>query len=187
MIFMKPLILILTFILSIIDLSQAQSDSIVPDRLYRSWIKPMGNRSLMEGALFDVKDSSILLSNSYKKAKYQNGLYDVSKIDAGSIDVIQLRKNHKKRNGILIAGVTLFIAGLTIGIFTSANAENKGTTFVLTTIPTLAITGIGVGIGALFGSVKKKYTIRGSQQQFDLYKNELDKCAIKYGHDDQSN
>jgi hypothetical protein len=160
---------------------EAQTDSVITGKIYRTWIKPVHWGPVRTGALFEVKDSSVILSNSFKKAKYQQGLYDVSKVDASSIDVIQLRKNHKVRNGIIIAGAPILLIGLTSSIIAISNNNNDDKVLVAfgSTVFTLFFTAVGVGIGALFGSIKTKYQIHGSKQQFDLYKVKLNERSIK--------
>jgi hypothetical protein len=190
---MKKTILILVFLQFNFHPVIAQTDTISPKKIYRVWIKPFENGLAHQGVLFEVKDSSLVLSNSLKKVEYKQGLYEVLKVDAASIDVLQLRKNHKVRNGMLYAGIPMFLIGLASGIsILTQNNENDNPNgspgdvavtagnVIGAIAVTMTFTGIGMGIGALFGSIKTKYHIHGSQKQFDLYKDHLIKQSVRY-------
>jgi hypothetical protein len=169
---------------------QAQTESGLPPKIFRMWIKPMNKEPVMKGALYMVKDSSVMMSYSLKKEDYNHALSDYSKIDVQSIDVINLRNNHKVLKGILYGGIPMLIIGGIAG-YTSIKQANethnpsdvgtaitRGGSVSGAIIGALVITGIGVGIGALVTCFKTKIHIHGSQQQFDQYRSKLDKRAI---------
>jgi hypothetical protein len=189
---MKTIALIPLFVLIFLSSLQAQSDSIIPKKMYRIWVKPIDKGHKVSGMLFEVSDSSLTISHSPKRIDYTTGSFITSKIDIRSIDVIKLRRNHAVLEGILIGGIPM----LGIGIISAASLikeaqENNnpsdvgrsmqnGVSYTGAVLSLLICTGIGVGIGALIGSIKSSYHLRGSQHKYDQYITKLNHRAIKY-------
>jgi len=120
---MKTIVLLPIFILCVMQTSQAQTDSTSMNTLYRTWIIPNDGSKGVSGILFEVKDSSVAVSNSPRKNDYYSGDYTVSEFDIKNIDVIQVRK---QGNGLalLVGGVS----GVAVGAVVSAiYTKSRGT------------------------------------------------------------
>jgi hypothetical protein len=184
---MKTLVVITVFMLCILQASLAQTDSITPRKIYKTWIKPFGEHHETKGVLFEIMDSSVVVSNSLNKTDYYQGKYDVSKVDIRNIDVVKMRKKNNIGKGILIGGVSGATVGGIIGVIgwkrshnnawqEAGNAINNGlivTVGILTTIT-------GFFIGAVIGSARTKIQVHGSQKQFEENKSLLNDYSVKY-------
>ncbi len=159
----------------------AQRDSIFPEMKFRTWVMPY--KTFHRQLLFELKDSSVLVSNSSRKRDYNTGNYIVSTLDVKNITGI---KYEKKGRGF---GIWIgCISGLAIGVATDVliyhnyNAHKKwdeaiGNFFIAAFIP-IASTGIGLGIGALVSGPKITISIDGSQKKYDLNKARLSETVL---------
>jgi hypothetical protein len=188
---MKTLLLVSIFVLSVIQPAQAQTDSLNIKKTYRTWIIPKDSRTgkilkergnFLQGILFDVKDSSIIISKSMKYPDYGVGNFKASDVDAGMIKEVKIRKKGAMGTGVLIGGLTGSCIGILVGVLQHTNG---GTYFDQETqhagliVFPLLFAGLGVGIGAAIGGMTLKFPIRGSQAQFDHYKDKLKTYSIK--------
>ena len=83
-------------------------------------------------------------------------------------------------------GIPVFTVGLTLSIASISSQDDKTTKGIaafVSILCTTITTGLAVGISAAVGSIKAKYHIHGNQNQFDLYKNKLNKSSIIYNPD----
>ena len=184
---MKTIVLFPIIILCVMQTSQAQTDSLVVKKIYRTWIIPKSGYQKLSGILYKLKDSSVMVSNSPRKQDYYEGNYTVSGLDIRSIEKIKVRRKGKGF-AILIGGVSGLVVGCVI-----ANAYKKYLNetmtlekavknlffggFMRVAIPIVVSTGVGVGAGALF-TLKKTIPINGSQEIYDRNKNELNEYAL---------
>ena len=108
---MKTLLLIPIFFLCVIYSIQAQTDSLILKNTYRIWInpieksrvKPWGFPSeksrIVHGVLYDVADSSIIISKTSHYSMDSQVKPDMTKMDVRSMDVIRLRKTGMPARG----------------------------------------------------------------------------------------
>ena len=140
-------------------------------KLYETWITLTNNESPLRGVLYEIKDSSILISNSLWRPDYLTGNLKVSGISYDNIDLIKTRRVKNIQKGILIGSATGFGFGV---IFTSELTKGLG---ILTTTAGIAggfiYRALGAGIGALVGSTRDRIPIRGSWENFNLYRSAL--------------
>jgi len=99
-------LLVLSFLLFLLTTTYAQIN------FYRTWVSFNGGQSEQTGVLFEVKDSSILISNSFKKRDYFNENFTTVDIPINNISIIKTRKKGSFRNRILIGAA----AGAIIGV-----------------------------------------------------------------------
>jgi hypothetical protein len=152
--------------------AQSQPDSSMNKKTFRVWVKSYNSSRLTEGILYDVKDSSIriLLTNPISIQKTKERL---TTMDVKSIEVIRLRKKGSIGKGVLIGGLT----GAAIGTLLSLSFANSvHDNSVLYVIPAM-FAGLGVAIGFIAGGVKIKMPIYGNQDNFNLYRKELNGFA----------
>lgn len=151
-------------------------------KIYKTWISVF-NDSKINGILYEVKDSSILVSNSIMKQDYINGNFDLSQINYNRIDIVKIRAKNSVGKGTLIGALTGFAVGGMLGILSgdddpeevyfASTAEQKavGNAVVMSIL--------GVGIGAIVGSIKVKIPIKGNMEDFNRSKNKLKKYTIR--------
>ncbi|MFH1296583.1 MAG: fibrobacter succinogenes major paralogous domain-containing protein [Bacteroidota bacterium] len=180
---MKTFVLVPIFILCVIQTSQAQTDSVALNKFYHTWIIPKPGLRGMSGILFEVKDSSVMVSDSPWKNDYYTGDYDVSEFDIKNIDVIKVRRQGKGF-ALLVGGVSgLVVGGVVSAVYSKNLAENIHPVrflfggFLLPVIPIMVSTGIGLGVGAIF-SAKTKIPIKGSQKEYERNKTKLEQYAL---------
>ena len=164
-------ILLVLVILLPLKYSFGQIDTTVNRRNYRSWIKLNYQSAVIEGMLQHINDSSIQIMR-IDHIPFHQKKDNLITISTSSIESIKVRRKGSKGKGMLIGGV----AGSIIGALVSMSVANQNDKHPGIYVYPLMITGCGVGLGAMFGSIKIKIAINGNQNNFNYYKQEL----IKY-------
>ncbi|TRZ75218.1 MAG: hypothetical protein D4R97_02905 [Bacteroidetes bacterium] len=203
---MKTFLLIAVVNLFMFYTLQAQNDSTVIKDVYRIWTtptekaraKPWGMPTekgrVTQGVLFEVKDSSLLISDKYKQKNYDPEKITISKVDARSIDVVKFRKKGSAGMGILIGAISGLVVGGAMDLIIYSSWKNKeinslenGLKYFFVDTPqfiagiagSIGILGAGIGIGGAIGSATIKIPIKGSQKLFDKNKSLLNDYSIK--------
>ena len=164
---------ILSLILSQSVNSQSKTQKIL---IYKAWVNYIDSPIKMKGYLYQVKDSSIVISGVKPVPSitiHKNHLYEIS---YKHIDVIKIRRKGRVGRGILIGMGSGFLAGIMIGYISgddepsywiTLTAEEKA---IAAAVP-LAITG-GI-IGWIVGTNKKKIYVSGNFDNFRINRTEL--------------
>jgi hypothetical protein len=207
---MKTTAFISVFILFLTQLVQAQTGSPVGRDVYRIWTistsekshsKPWGMPSrggqVDEGALYEVKDSSILITRSSSLTGYSGENLYLSEIAAKDIDMIKLRKKGNQGLGILIgalSGLAVAVA-MDVAVISKWNKSSDSyddgyntphDVFVETpkkialVAGSVGILGVGIGLGAAIGGAKISIPVNGNQKQFEKQKSILNDYSIKH-------
>jgi hypothetical protein len=121
---MKKLVVITTILLCCFYLSIAQEDTIKKSRIFKTWISLNNKPGEMKGVLYEIKDSSILVSSSFLKADYSAGKFEVSEINYNDIDLVKIRIKNSVLNRALIGAVTGFAIGGLIGLISGDDDPN---------------------------------------------------------------
>jgi hypothetical protein len=179
---MKTLALITVSLLCLIQLIQAQNDSIIFRKAYQTWIYPMDKSRMSGGIIFEIKDSSMLISDKYSQTDYELGKFKITKVDASSIDIIKVRKKGNVGVGLGVgAAAGILIGGTLTAVLASSEKKNTeeevGSAFGV--LGAVCLTGLCVGIGAAVGSAKQTIHIKGNQELFTQNKSELNSFSIK--------
>ena len=150
-------------------------------KLYQVWLKQPDVAIQLKGALFETKDSSLLLSNSLNIKDYREGKYEVRQVDVRNINIIKIRKKGNIGKGTWIGAVSGFAVGGILGYWSYRTHPGSYTMDNPTTIA-LLITGAcgiaGTCLGAALGSVKIRIPIQGSQAKFKYSSIKLKKHSI---------
>lgn len=149
--------------------------------IYRAWISLINDPIPLKGVLYEINDSSILVSNSVLREDYYTGRFELSKIKFNDIDIVSTRLKNNFVKVALIGAATGFIAGGLTGLISgddppglfSFSAEEKALLFGC------GIAAVGAGAGALEGLVKIKIPINGNIDNFNRNKNKLKKYSIR--------
>ena len=156
---MLRIIIHVLFIIFLVKHANAQ-ETATKNRKYTTWIKKTDKTRLI-GRLYDVEDTKLRISNSFKAESSQ---FEYQDVYAHEIEKIKLRKEDQKKLGILIGLVT----GFTIGYLTG----KRGGDFFFGEAEKQVVSGIlaggfGAGMGAIVGgAIKIKIPINGSESKF---------------------
>jgi hypothetical protein len=205
---MKTILSFSVFILALLQLAQAQTSTPAERSVYRIWTistsekshaKPWGMSSrggqVDEGALYSVKDSSVLITRSSSLTGYSGENLYLSEIAAKDIDMIKLRKKGNQGLGILIGALSGLAVAVTMDVVVvskwnkSSDSYDNGyntphDVFVETpkkialVAGSVGILGVGIGLGAAIGGAKISIPINGNQKQFEKHKSMLHDYSI---------
>jgi len=185
---MKKLLLLLVIILSFPFLSSGQYES----RIFKTWIT-VGGGGKIRGTLYQTKDSSIVIANSFNKLVLQSGKFDLSTVNFKNISLIEAREDNVVSKGLwkgaLAGAMTGFFTGALIGLASGDDedcflfcmtAEEKallgGLSFGLIGLP------VGAGVMAIITSSSLKITIpiSGNYERFSENKERLKKYSYMH-------
>lgn len=182
---MKKLLLLLVIFLIIPFLSAAQEDS----RIYKTSITEGGGHELY-GTLYQIKDSSVLLANTFRRMDILIHNFDLTTINHNDISFITIREKKDVSKGVRIGMLTGAAAGVIIGIISGTQASKKEYSGYLGRMnflpPELEIAlsgvfvgaigaGVGAGAGAIISgiSVGIKIPIYGNFERFNENRDRL--------------
>jgi uncharacterized protein (TIGR02145 family) len=182
---MKTLLIVALFILSGTLALHAQPRSDKPNKLYKTWISIEGEKHKKTGALYEVRDSAVILSNSYLATDYLSGKnFELSGVKVKNIHVLSLRRNKAVGRGALIGGLSGATLGMVLGLTSENTASNEkansGITFTASVLSAVFLGTCTALIGAAIATHKSKYHISGNQKQYDKLKSRLKKYSITY-------
>jgi len=149
-------------------------------KLFDTWIStdrllPLQKR----GELYEIKDSSILVSDSEYKRDYVSGNFRTAEIDVSKIELIKIRRNNSVQRGALIgaaAGLGMTLFGI-LSMEDGGGSDSDGLQTVAFIFMGSGMTLFGGGIGALVGSIKMSIPIERSYEHFNMNKSKLQNYA----------
>ena len=166
----------------------AQDTTIRNNMIYKTWINILSDPSVkLTGAVYELKDSSLIVSHSTYVRDYNEHTFKTTEIDISDIELIKTRKKTNVRYGLLIGTVTGFAIGALIGLNTESECDDwmtcmyvnsKGLRVTFIGIPCALLGGaIGAGMGA---NIKISIPINGSMDNYNLHKEKLKRRTITY-------
>lgn len=153
------------------------------NKIYRTWVSLNSEPFEIEGVLFKIKDTSILVSNSVVIKDYSQNKFEVVNLFVTDIETIKTRGKNNIRKGFLIGAISGFVMGGTLGL--AQGDEPRGDTWFGISAEMRAIsygvTGALVGslIGAYVGSAKVVIPINGNINNYNRNKDELREYSLK--------
>ena len=176
--FMKIFILITIALFYSCYTLSAQEKTISKNKIYKTWISLESMPEKVSGILYEVRDSSILLSHSIPIKNYSTSHEYISEFYFNEIHLLKTRKIDNVKKGALIGSISGFALGTIYGAIASgALYEANPISFLnpLLISGTILISGtylavIGAGIGALSGTLKDRFPIKGSYENFNSYR-----------------
>jgi hypothetical protein len=182
---MKFINVIALIVLCCLNSLNAQ-DTIQRIKIYRTWISLNSEPFNIKGVLYEIKDSSILVSSSVKINDYSTNKFEIVKLNITNIETIRTRRNNNIGRGILIGTITGFAVGSLIGFISGDDPPCDGGWYCFSLSAGEKALGLGfplavVGsvIGASIGSIKVRIPINGSIDSYNSSKNKLRKHSIK--------
>lgn len=169
---MKTHLMIITFLVFITSFQCANAQT-NKGRTYKIWVELSQSNLKHKGQLIQVKDSSIVIRYWQEETTVEISVKEIHKLKFRKKGAIGMGAGIGAGAGIL-AGV---IAGMASGddpppetwFEFSSTAEEKATGGAIT----LGI--LGAATGSVIGSIKKKFTINGSQENYVRIKPDLGK------------
>ena len=160
-------------------------------KIYRTWVSLNSEPFKIKGALYEVKDSSILVSSSVVIQDYYIDRFEVTNLHINNIETIKTRRNNSVGIGVLIGAITGFAVGGLIGLIdgddppcsssqgiifsrcSSSTAEEKALSYGV------GLAYPGAVVGAVVGSITVTIPINGSIQSYNSNKDILREYSIK--------
>ncbi|MDX2444377.1 MAG: hypothetical protein QNK30_11315 [Bacteroidales bacterium] len=147
-------------------------------KIYKAWIIPNNPTFEVRGILYEIKDSSISLSNSSVIEDYY-----VKKIETFNFQISDIRKIKIRRNNNIVKGLWIgALSGFTVGTIWGAiyGADEANSAAKNTFIAAFELSMLGAGIGALIGSFKIVIPINGDFTNYLLNKKKLKKYSLQF-------
>ncbi|MCK5067817.1 MAG: hypothetical protein KAR16_10275 [Bacteroidales bacterium] len=181
---MKGYFLYLLMAFFCLNSMEAQLRTSLDKKPTKSEITLLSDPDTIIGALFLLKDSSILISNALIKEDYYNGNYEVAELYINDINMISSKRplgpaNYAVVGAIIGAGVGALTARITTGpppYSSPIGIDFSGVTYAVY-IPVGAVAGAITGV--ILGSIKIKIPINGSLDNYNRKKKKLDRYAIR--------
>ncbi len=153
----------------------AQDASTRP-KIYRTWIY-LNSGFVINGSLYQVNDSSIVVSSSFRVQDYLDNRYEIFELPINNIETIKIRRNKSVGTGLWLGAISGFTIGFVVGHSTAENSFFSGSEvgFILGTPGAVA----GAVLGAIVGSLKTNISIDGSIDTFNKNKERLKKYSIR--------
>jgi len=152
---------------------RAQIDSVSHSKSYYTWVITNYRHRTSEGVLFSLQDSSISILERSSAPFYDKNLKEKT-FDIKSVDVLKFRKKGTRGKTMLICSLTGLGVGLLVSLFGGID-KNEPMKYILP----IMFTGLGFGVGAIFGSIKIVVPIKGNVQYYKTIQNELKKYKYK--------
>ncbi len=176
------------YICLLVQVANAQDSRQVPKKLYKAWITFSGSEKRKTGALYEVCDSSLLLSSSLAKKDYFDpSRYEQIRVNVKNIDVIRVRRKNATGRMILYGGVTGAVLGAVIGLTSKNSARNENVNASIkiasVTFGAVFFGACGAVIGAVFSPIRKAFRVHGSQEAFERERSALQRRALVFDPD----
>ena len=156
-------------------------DTIRKNKIYRTWISLNSEPFNTKGVLYELRDSSILVSSSLVIQDYSTDRFETEQLYINNIETIKTRRKNRVWKGVLIGAVSGFAVGGLIGLISGNDPPCDPHSIIcirFTAGEKALIAGIplsvgGAGIGALIGSIKVQIPINGNINDYNKNKNKL--------------
>lgn len=146
---------------------------LVKTNSYRIWVRSINANSKIEGYLYAINDSSILVSKNLSLQDPEE-LTSLTELKISDIKSIKTREKGKVGRGYLKGTfIAMGIGGATGLVLGAASEVGSGFTLAMMGAGAGLIGPIGSFVGLAMGSSKDTYIINGDQATYELYKAEL--------------
>ena len=158
-----------TFCLLILSISFSHAQKV---RTYKAWVTLINNTEI-KGVLYSANEDGIMLTD-------KDLMDTVAFLDYKTIEVIKIRRKGSigkgawvgAASGMVLGGIAGYASGDDPSGWFSYTAEEK---ILLAGIPSAVI---GTGLGAIIGTNRRKYSIKGNHQSYASCLPELKSFAL---------
>jgi len=179
---MKMKLLVLFFAAFVMTVKSYGQENNKKQKFYNTWISFTNDSLKLKGILYELQDSSIIISNSLLIKNYPDGDFELTKIYIHEIEILKTRRTKNIGRGILIGAVSGIVIGGMIGLIDgddppsmfSWSAGDKATFFGV------FLGGIGAVTGGTIGVVRVNFKINGNIQSYKSQKKKMQKYSLKY-------
>ena len=171
---MKHLSAITLLLLCCLNVTQAQ-DYGKKSNKYKTWITLTEEPFEVNGILYELRDSTLLMSNYKTYAEFIVDESPTIELNIGNIELIETRKRSRLGTGILIGTASGFALGGLIGLARGDDSDSSAGEKAIKGGISLAIPGALIGM--LVGSIKVSFPIDGSLANYKNKKKELRKYS----------
>lgn len=149
-------------------------------KIYKAWVTFNNEPVVVRGVLYEVKDSSIIVTNSVFKEDYKINNFTKTELFYKDIKKISISRKNRFLRSIVKGTVICFVFGALLGLSTSSNSEDAFFSREESTLLGGVLFAIpGMIIGAVAGVGKSSVPISGDFQNFNLNRYKLTKYSIK--------
>lgn len=163
------------------DTLQFSRDSI---RIMPSKVKLIKEPGKLVGVLYQLKDSSIILSNKMDFGDSHYRVTEISELHIEDIKSIYSNKGHRTVMGALIGAGGGFLVGFIAGYVSEKNQTGDADWFDVS--PEFAGLGVGISfslggilVGGMAGSRSSRMPINGNVHQYHSHREKLNKYTLK--------
>jgi hypothetical protein len=170
---MKKYITLMTLAVCSFLASTAQENIRNEPGIFKTWISLYNGKSRLTGVLYEIKDSSILISNSLLKQDFVNGNFKITSIDFKNIDNISIRG----KNNLLIGSIVGAAAGIAgaVGIARGIGGKDEFLgAFILAGTPVMIL---GTGLGVIIGSLRIRIPVNGNYENYRRNERRLERYS----------
>lgn len=180
---------VVVFILLFCLYSINAQDTIQNNKIYKTWVSLNSMPFKINGVLYEIKDSSILVSNSFMIKDYSADRFKITNLFINEIETIKIRRKNNIGRGILIGAISGIVFGSMLGMLSGddppcTGPDAWGCEIFRQSAGGKALAGgvmfafVGTGTGALIGSFKTKIPIKGSIRNYNSKKNKLREYSV---------
>lgn len=181
-------LIVLIFLCSLNSL--VAQDNYKKIKIYKIWVALNNQPLVIRGVLYEVKDSSIIVTNSHYKKDYSINNFTRTELNFKEIKKIKISRKGRFLRCILNGTVIGFAFGAFIGLSSKDTGGSSSGFEVFSDEEMVFMLGgvwaaQGMIIGALIGSSKVKAPVYGDYHNFEANKYKLRNYSIRGQLDNQ--
>ncbi len=162
------------------QISFAQQPTTLNRKLHETRVSISTEPGKLEGILYEIKDSSILISDARIRNQYLSGNFNVTEIDFRNLDFLYIRSQNSGKKGAWIGGgITAVLSIVAIQSIFKDVPEVRNI-FLLVGVPSMSVAGAGIGF--LVGMIPAHISIQGSFENFDWHRSSMQRRSLVHSH-----
>jgi hypothetical protein len=160
--------------------SFAQQQTTLNRKLHEARVSMSTEPGRLEGILYEIKDSSILISDARTRNQYLSGNFNVTEIDFRNLDFLHVRGQNSKKKGAWIGGGITAVLSIAAIQSIFKDVPEVRNIFLLVGVPSMSIAGAGIGF--LVGMIPAHISIQGSFENFDWHRSSMQRRSLVRSH-----
>ena len=160
--------------------SFAQQPATLNRKLHETRVSMSIEPGRLEGILYEIKDSSILISDARSRNQYLSGNFNVTEIDFRNLDYLNIRSQNSGKKGAWIGGGITAVLSIVAIQSTFKDVPEVRNIFLLVGVPSMSIAGAGIGF--LVGIIPARFSVKGSYENFDWHRSSMQRRSLVHSH-----